>query len=151
MQTLILDIIQNENEITQITIIDAYTKATIFNKHFENTDELIFQKENLLETLKIADLIIGYDLIKNIRILKNKSINFEETYKLIDIMLPFSAMCKEPDSNNPGYKMQPLETCTKYYGYTMKNNNDALERCHAILYCFWKMREQQEKEIFLEK
>lgn len=154
---------RTSDEILQLSIIDDEANV-LFDKYFkpEHNDSwpgaeqvnhispdmvadkgrFIDSKKEIEKILTDADLIVGYNLQFDIRMLKQNGIKFTEDYKLCDIMLPFAAIYKEPDPKRPGqYRYQKLSKCAEYYGYKGSNYHNALGDCFATLYCFLKMRE----------
>lgn len=154
---------RTSDEILQLSIIDDEANV-LFNKYFKpehnnswlgaervnhispdmvaDKETFINSKKEIEKILMDAELIVGYNLQFDIRMLKQNGISFTEDYKLCDIMLPFAGIYHEPDPKRPGqYKYQKLQKCAEYYGYKGNNYHNALGDCYATLYCFLKMRE----------
>lgn len=98
--------------------------------------------EQVKEIFKSADLLVGYNLMFDIRFLNCWFAGFHlESISLYDVMLRFAPIYGEWNEKYGQYKWQKLSTCANYFGYEFKAH-DSLEDAKATLFCFKKIIEK---------
>ena len=116
------------------------------------TPEMVADKEpidahhdRILEILDAARYYIGYNILYDIRMLKQAGIPMSPFHRkhvqVIDVMKNFAPVYGEINHKKGGYKWQNLTTCARYYKYDWGSDkaHGALADTKATLYCFKKM------------
>lgn len=98
-------------------------------------------KEKIEALLYNADIIVGYNLPFDLRMLSQNGVELpsEDKVKYVDLMIPFAEIYGEYNDYFGDYKWQKLITCAHYYGYTGDGWHDSLADVRATLYCYRKM------------
>lgn len=100
---------------------------------------IMHYKDKIIEIFKKYDLIVGYNISYDFRILKHDlGINFSYNKKVDDVMLMFAPIYGEIGRFG-SYKWQKLEKCAAYYNYKF-NAHDALEDVKATIYCYKRIK-----------
>ena len=155
---------RSKDEILQLAIVDGFG-LPVFNEYFKpihrqrwskaedinhispamvkNCKPLLHYGFVIESILKEADVIVGYNLHSfHLPFLFNSGISkkcLKETCIIIDVMLSFSKIYREYDSDVYGDGYQTLGTCASFYHYPSQVKNDALCDSKAVLYCFYKI------------
>ena len=103
-------------------------------------------KKKIEALLKKAEIVVGYNLDFDLRMLKQNGVKVpaENEIIYIDIMKPFAKIYGEWSNYFDDYKWQKLKTCARYYGYRSQNWHDSLADARATLYCFKKMVQKRQ-------
>lgn len=162
--------LSNENdEILQLSIIDADTEEVIFNDYFkpmkitsweeaqkinEISPEMVSNKPFFIEKaneiqqiMNTVSTAIGYNTNFDLGFLKSHGIKGLEEISVIDVMEDFAPIYGEYSEKRQNYKWQKLSVCAEYYEYIWDKGtaHNSLSDCYATLHCYKKM--QEEKEI----
>lgn len=91
------------------------------------------------EILNKADVIVGYNLGFDLRMLKQSGIKFSEDYpKCLDIMSAYAEV-KNIVKEDGSLKWHKLKDCAADLGYPAKEWHEATADAKATMYCFRKM------------
>ena len=156
----------NQAEILQLSIMNAADEVLfdeyIRPKHHLSwpeaeavhhiSPEMVADKEaidahhdRIVEILEAAQYYIGYNILYDIRMLKQAGIPMDSFHRkhvqVIDVMRNFAPVYGETNPKRGGYKWQNLTTCAKYYKYDWGSDkaHGALADTKATLFCFKKM------------
>lgn len=154
-------------EILQLSIMNA-AEEVLFNEYIKPkhhlswpqaeeihhiSPKMVADKESIdayydriLDILNDAQYYIGYNILYDIRMLKQAGIPMSpfhrEHVQVIDVMQHFAPIYGEPNPRRGGFKWQNLSTCARYYQYDWGDDkaHGALADTKATLYCFKKMK-----------
>lgn len=158
-----------DDEILQLSIIDADTEEVVFNDYFKPMEiksweeaqkingispemvankPLFTEKTNeIQQIMNTVNTAIGYNTNFDLGFLKSHGIKGLEKISVIDVMEDFAPIYGEYSEKRQDYKWQKLSVCADYYEYIWDNGtaHDSLADCYATLHCYKKM--QEEKKI----
>lgn len=99
------------------------------------------RREEIGHLLRHADLLVGYNLPFDLKMIRQNGVFIPYKAKTLDLMRPFAKVYGEINEKYGDYKWQKLSTCAKYYGCKEEGWHDSLADTKATLFCFHKMLE----------
>lgn len=149
-----------EDEVLQLSIVDG-TGKVVFNEYFRPdhktewksaemwnhiSPESVKDKPTIMERKKAieallnkADLIVGYNLGYDLRMLSQNGIDVSpEKERCVDVMTSFARQNGERNQYG-SFKWKKLAECAKAYDYPENEWHEASADTKATLYCFKEM------------
>lgn len=153
LQVSIIDSAGNElyNSMIKPMFHDTWSDAADINhigwKDVEEAPFLPEEAANITDFVAGAKTIIGYGITFDVTILERYGIPWNPDAEIIDVMEMFAPVYGKWNDRYCGYEWQSLTTCAAYFEYDWKKMkaHDSLSDCHAILYCYNKLKESEEK------
>lgn len=146
------------DEILQLTILSDKGKI-LFNEFFRPTkhmtwpdsekihhisyemvkdcEPITFYKKTIQSIINNADVIVGYNHSFDMAFLESAGIH-SDPKKNYDLMLEFSQLKGDWDSEHNHYRWYKLKECADYYGYDWgkDSTHNSLSDCRAALFCY---------------
>lgn len=129
---------KNINEWKDIEKIHNITPAMVKNKvPFETYIKV------LSYILTRTEEVIIYNSEFEIGFLKKYGVEFNNN--IYDLMYEFAEIYGQWNAYYDNYTWQSLDECCLYYGYSLSRAHQGLEECKATLYCYKKMKNNEER------
>lgn len=98
-------------------------------------------KTAIAKIISNSDLLIGYNLKFDLKMLVGSGINLPSNLKTSGVMLDFAEIYGKWNDYYGCYKWQKLTTAARYYGFDYHGEeHDSLADCRATLWCWKKMQ-----------
>lgn len=149
-----------DDEILQLSIVDQ-NEDTVWDEYYmprfkkrwneaakfnhisygfvKNKPNIIEQKAQIEEIFATADLVIGYNIGFDLRMLQQNGIQIDlDKEKYVDLMLPFAKMYQK-EKRGDTIKLQALKTCAEWYGFRDFDWHNAVADAEATMACYKAM------------
>ena len=152
-----------EDEILQISILDANTEEILFNSYIRpcrtvswyeawkihgitssdvsNAPMLHEVLPEIVKAVRHTTKIIGYSIEFDIGFLEQAGVTFPKEAAYCDVAEMFAQKFGEWDDYHQNFNLKKLTECAKYFGYNWEGKpHDSIADCIATLFCYRKLQ-----------